>query len=248
MRPFQSDNNDISGVPPTNWSRFSCYCQLSGDSSSDASRLYKVIGSTQLARPNEVGDGSQQHTNPATGGTFYNETQTSFYSDLPAEGQWLTYTNWSVPTAVQSGDFTALSDGIIVGSNGTYKCTAHMYVLARNYSSVGATEPATVPNLARLDVAAQLCVNASTPSTALALMHEGGRSGRFGPVAHCGTANRSTFIAYQSCHASSSISCLKALNKNDRVGLQFARTSDDNGAAYDFIGNGCYTFLSIERV
>ena len=242
------------------------YCQLRGDTSSIAKRLYKVIVTSQKSTPNEKGDGSATHTDPYS--TLQASEELSLYSDLPSEfhtdgtdsyNNWHLYMNWST-SAVTSGGFTPQIDGIKVSATGTYRCSCHIYVPSRNYYSIGdwTTEPTTAPALARVNLCGMFYVNHpgndsnGTPAnltTALADIGTGGGIGRFGPVGEISASNVATHASHLPSHAMGSWSCIKVLSANDVVGVQLAQNglqqADGN---YEYIANGSYTYLSLELV
>ena len=242
------------------------YCQLRGDTSSIAKRLYKIIINSQKSTPNEKGDGSATHTDPYS--TLQASEELSLYSDLPSEfhtdgsdsyNNFILYENWST-TAVTSGGFTPQIDGIRVNMSGTYRCSAHFYVPARNYYSVGdwTAEPTNAPDLARVNLCGMLYVNhpgnansglPANLTTALADISTGGGIGRFGPVGEISASNVATSTNFKASHAMGSWSCIKVLSANDVVGVQLAQNGlQQANGNYEYIANGSYTFLSVELV
>ena len=242
------------------------YCQVHGDASSAQKRLYKIIINSQKCYPNEKGDGSATHTDPYS--TLQASEELSLYSDLPSEfhtdgsdsyNNFRLYENWST-TAVTSGGFTPQIDGIRVNMSGTYRCSAHFYVPARNYYSVGdwIAEPTNAPDLARVNLCGMLYVNhpgnanngdPSNLTTALADIGTGGGKGRFGPVGEISASNVATHASHLPSHAMGSWSCIKVLSANDVVGVQLAQNGlQQANGNYEYIANGSYTFLSVELV
>ena len=238
------------------------YCQVHGDDSSVASRLYKVVVNSQRSTPNERGDGSSNHASAAT-----NAGQISSFSDMPAEfhlgatdsyNNFRLFENFSVSSAVTSGGFTPQNDGIKVNTAGAYRVTSHVYILARNYYSENdwTSEPTARP-VTRVNLAAMFYVNhpgnalngdPANLTTGRASLSVGGGQGRFGPACELSAAAVATNSSYQPMHAMGTWSCLKVLGVDDVVGIQVANCSLTSQGNYEYICNNSYTFLSLELV